>query len=628
MKLIEHVLRVITTGQRFVGYDTTQDIFKFWWALYTGFDQDKIVLSDNNETKQHRRTSETKNQKKQAKRIYNASSPKLMHKAIATYEQTFRAGNAVNSIKVTNEQKKEIEKILFGNSDTFFGDQSAREYLDEVSHLLNCIDPNAFMIVNFILDKNSRAKGYPMVVASKNIWDRKYTHGSLDYLVFEKIKTCLCIDDDGKESMKQVIHFWGFNKEEAVRIIKFPSDVAVSEIPKGAEKIAFDDKDFQLWAEEFPISNDFDVAKCVGFVKANLPGNDPHIFESMLLPAKSVFKDVVWSKRTLDLHMMLHGIAQKFVLVPYCSYNDKQKQKSCNGTGFLNGNLQDKCPVCKGSGMQPYHKNEQDIITIPVKSLDKDTTDLTKVIHYQPIPIDVIKLNKEELERAEIEVLRAIVNTSIFESSQLYQAKTATEVKSQYTPLNNVLYKFGKQDAALYRFIIKALAGYLDLKKEDIEMNFSYSNDFQLEDTSDLLSYIEKSQHIAPPEVIDKQKLKLMKKVCVESPEDVLRFKARNRYKVARHRSDQERLLVVNMIPNGSPLKIRFIYFDEIFSDLEKMTFKIKSTPEEKDVKFHELPIEEADAAVDEITKEYQERHEKLIADGKQAQRPNLDVIQ
>ena len=78
--------KIVANNLKHDGYDKAQEIYTFWKAMYTGLDHDQMLekhLVKNDLNK--------KAKKEEIKRVYNASSPKLVNKAIANNNSFFAA---------------------------------------------------------------------------------------------------------------------------------------------------------------------------------------------------------------------------------------------------------------------------------------------------------------------------------------------------------------------------------------------------------------------------------------------------------------------------------------------------------------------------------------------------------
>lgn len=589
---------LITTGDRWEGQKRTIEVSDFWTKIITGKDHGEILLS--------LKPGEKEDQKKQKVRLYNSRTKYVSNKIITQIQEVYRSDNIFNEIYFTDKQDSNADRVVKIKSDllNFKGSKSVREHLRDRYLRLNIYDPNAFMGVNFKKDQSGKTTFYPIEVRSKDVLDRQYLNGDLQYLSYVE-KSSEKIIKDGKTKTAPGYKFWIFGHDWALLYHKVPSGgtgigVPVSIKEGGAMTYGTADYKYDWYYSEYNIKAQQVPAFCVGYVPD--PENDDMTFQSILYPAEELFKELIWKKATYDIHMALHGIAQKFAFVPACEWEDKELGLKCHDGTLTNGHM---CENCAGSGQLPFHTSEQDIITLKIPKDVTNMLDLSKMIYYQAIPIDVINLNRQEITETEKAISLAIFNISIIDKGELLVTKTATEIRANTNSANNVLYLFATNDAQAYKFHVKQISIYNDQWREDLVIDYSYPNDFGLESVVELFTQLTEAGTSNSPQVI-KSKItsKIISKLCIDNKQAVHDYENREYW---RPFTDMTGAL---QVPEFDPSRILFIYFDQIFRNLE--SFEYGET--EPRIPFFKLPIEKQKEEIDKEVVKFTDQYRKSKA--------------
>lgn len=596
----------ITTGERWDGYKRTKEVAEFWNKIISGKNHDEILLS--------LKPNEKSDQKQQKLRIYNSRTKSVTNKIINQIKEVYRSDNIFNEIyfsekKDDNTAKvKSIQEFL----KNFSGKKSVRKWLRERYLRLNIVDPNAFIVTNFV-NAGSDIGFYPIEVRSKDVLSRQYLNGVLQYLAFEE-KTVEKVVADGKTKTVPAFKYWIFGHDWAILYHKCPvggTGIGRSvEITPHVESTYNDEAVKYTWYySEYQIEAQQVPAACVGYIPD--PENDDQTFQSILYPAEELYKELIWKKCLYDIHMVLHGIAQKFAFVPACNYDDGIGNK-CNKGTLTNGH---ECEQCHGTGQLPFHTSEQDIITITLPADGKELFDLSKMIHYQVLPIEVIKLTKDDLNEAERAIPLAIFNRSIIDKGDLVKAETATKIRDDYNSTNNVLYDFGLADADFYKGMVTQIAIYSNNWRDDLVIDYSYPNDFNLESVSDLFAQSKEAIGANTPAIVrSKINGKIISKLCIDNKSAIHNYETREYW---RPFTDNHS---VTLVPEFDKSRILHIYFDQIFRNLEEVMYTNTDTKgitqdEPKELPFSSLPRDKQrefiDSQVDDFLKKYKEAKEQ-----------------
>lgn len=583
--LASMLINMVSTGQRWSGYKRTVEVAKFWNQIITGKQHEDILLS--------LKKGESKEQQKQRVRLYNSRTKYVANKIIRQIQEVYRSDNIYNEIYFSEKKDDDIKKIdeLNERLKNFSGKKSVREWLRTRYLRLNISDPNAFIVVNFVSDGKNVSGFYPIEVKSSDVISRQYINGTLQYLAFVE-HTQAKVVKEGKIKTEKAFKYWMFGHEYAILLHKVPEGAEGIGTPididdsEGADGALYGDATTYSWYyNEYTIKAQQVPAFCVGYIPD--PENNDETYQSILYPAEELFKELIWTKSSYDIHRALHGIAQKYAFVPNCEYND-QKNNRCDGGKMPDGT---ECPACHGTGQMPFHTSEQDIITIAMPRDKSEIWDLSKMIYYQPIPKDIIEMTRQDIAETERAISLAIFNISIIDKSELAAAKTATEIRSNTNATNNVLYEFGLHDAQMYEDIVNQIAIYSNLWREDLVIDYSYPNDFNLESLPDLFASLKEAQSVGAPTIVKKKiNTKIISKLCIGDAFAIEEYEAREKWRP--FQSDAQALSA----PELDPARILWLYYDQIFRNLENQVYK---TSESGDVWFAMLPEEKQKEEID-----------------------------
>lgn len=574
---LNSILRgLITSGERWPGYDKTVQVADFWNKIISGKGHDEILIS--------MRPGEKKDQKDQKVRLYNSRTKSVANKIQSQIKEVYRSDNIFNSIHFSDKKDdnsdrvKTIKESLTG----FSGRKSVRRWLRDRFLRLNMVDPNSYIVVSFTQSKDKKQNYYPIEVRSKDVLKPYYLNGTLQYLAFKETGSEKVKKGDNEISNIESYKYWIFGHDWAILYHKCPKGAngigAPVQITQASQENYSEEVEYSWYYSEYNIKARHVPAYCVGYVPD--PENNDQTFQSIMYPSEELQKELIWKKSMYDVHSILHGIAQKFAFVPSCDYDDKDAKLACTRGILTNGK---QCPQCNGTGQMPFHTSEQDIITLTLPKKSEDIWDLSKMIWYQPIPVTIIENVRDEVKELERAIPLSIFNTSLIDRGDLWQPETATKVLQDTNSTNNVLFDFGLADAEMYKNIVTTIAVYSNQWREDLVIDYSYPNDFNLETTADLFAQAKEAIG-SPIAVRNKVNSKLIAKLCIDDKEAIADYETRQYW---RPFTDQSQL---GLVPEYDRSRILYIYFDQIFRELENNEYKANNDDQDEVIAFSSLP--------------------------------------
>jgi hypothetical protein len=462
-----------------------------------------------------------------------------------------------------DESKTKVES-LETYLDKFDGLKSARSYLTRRNKYYNFFDPNAWIVVEFEGDGADRVI-YPFEVSSTQAYDFHVERGVLQYLTG-------CIERVYKDDKNNDV----VNRKYTLYAAEINIDVI--EVPPNRTKLKnwvepdgytiVTKKNAAQVTKEFffkiyRTENKWCPASRFGFME-DVETDCRMCISPLHLSEKSIQR-LIWRTSTLDISHACHGFYKMMMYTERCNHREviEGNQYNCDN-GYIGATT---CRACKGTGKR-MHVSDQDVV---MYLIDQGTntgqlTPLSNLIHYATISTDLIKEQKQEVEDAISDSLSTIFNENIFDKSIL--ANTATGIHYNWRSVNNRLMDYADHDAELYTFIVKTIAMIQNID-DGLEVEYGYSSDFKLESIQELLT--ERNTAVtsnSPAEIIKSIDLKVLSKQHRDNPDYVAKFKIKDQFKPLRTKKMEERMMILESLPEFHPMKILNQYHDEIFDTI------------------------------------------------------------
>lgn len=580
---------------------------EFWSKIVSGKNQDDLVLEF--------RPKETSEQKKVRLKAYNPATPYLVEKIKTIYAEADRSNKVVDKIEIKDDENGAKLEKFNDFASCYFQMYSPREYinmnfLDKVA-----VDQNAYEVIEYEVDADGVINAiYPVHYPSEQVVEDNYFNGWLQYVVFKK-EVEVEMNRGGKEKTDKFILYAPDYKIKAIKVLedqKETYEVYNSQFKRGyfIEAQFNNDKPVRVFVEYFETRSKRVPAIKIGFTKCPL---NPELYESILRPAKSIFRDNIQKKANFDTILKAHGIYRTFARVPRCTYRSKETGVTCNNGYLVDGQ---KCPACQGTGKTKVHNTDLDLITFPLDNdVDpKERINLQDMVYTEKVDTTLMDLYERQVDKSEKQASLAIFNTNIFDRKELL-AGTATEIRAQFKNVNNKLFKYEEAKSRIVRFICKQIAIYAEID-EGFDIKTMVPSDFELETLEDLLEILQKSKDSgAPQHLINDLNTKIFKLQHEDEPQIVREIQAFEIFKPFHDLPESERVSIVTLLEENDPVRIRYVYYSEIVKKI-KYSEELKYLGEKgeevtiKDLRFYELPYEIQDAVFEYYASKYYEDEE------------------
>lgn len=593
----------VKTGIKHKHYDHVVKVADFWEKMVTGKNQDEYIVTY--------RPTETEQQKKQRIRVYKTRTKYLINRVRTQIKKSNRVDYAVDQIFYNNSEEDNEKKVsdLKVRLENFHADQSVKDYLNDQFLEYNERDPNALLLVNFneVNSSEQKPSTYPIIIPSSQVNDYKRENGILQYAICNLPATVRVSDNEVIKSVSTP-SYTVFAPQLAITLELIQENQIIEQgETRQIIQIEHEDKPRSYFIETFEHGSERLQIDFLGYVKD--PCTKGETFESIYFPGKEILEDVINKKSEVDTNLLVHGILQKFAYKPACRNFDKATNQKCD-RGKINGK---KCKVCDGSGFQPYHTSNQDIITLNLQ-LNEHTQvdqiiDLQKLIHYAEIPKHIIDMHRELVKELEKDFSNALFNVDVF-SQEFNGTKTAEEIRARNEALNNVLFEYCVAKSYKYKFVVEQTASFMD-QLEGLVCNFKPATDFKLDTLADLLEMYSRSEG-APKNVRESILDKIYQKQNQDNPERVQVINARERWRPFRHMTESERSITIDILPADHPEKILWLHFDRIFSEIEntkRYQIQIGERSVKVSVPFHKIKAYDIqEMIVDTFVEKYREK--------------------
>ena len=535
------------------------------------------------------------------------------------FEEVDRCDSIRQTLDVKKDMKTEANqeslKGFYAQIDSFFRGKSVDHYLDERLYDQCTIDPNSYLLVSFMpfnREQGETPECYPTLFSAQEVYQKQYDHKGLKYICFKTpVKT---IENNG---VKKVIYRYLLFTENHSYEVFIRADFDELEYDskgwtgKPVQVKGQNAKNVDLIYRQFTHSSGRVPAVKLGYYETKI--EEYLVTESHLLPAKHLFTEHIEKKSIYDNQVRLWGFIRAYLYAQRCEH--KVDGKPCDG-----GKIGDtECPKCQGTGLKNSSKvatDEQDMVVVemPLPNSNPEAgeiMDLSKLVHFVKIPIEVFEENRAELDRLTQAIAKSMFNTNIFNRSELVAGVTATEVKQRLKQVNNVLYKYAQHKAHIWRFVVEQIAIYHKLQNH-MEISREYPSDFKLETVDELIAMLKSAKDAgATVDVIRKIENDILLKQYADQPEKILWIQSKNKFKPFYTKSDAEAMAAVALLSPRDPKRVLYVFFDDIFNEIESAE-RLKVSDDQDDTqhqpRFYEMNYTEQKAVVDNLVSEYTER--------------------
>lgn len=508
-----------------------------YYKMFTGDGIDKLL--------QKIITRETDEEFEQRKNITKSVVPAILNSTKLPFLKASRKQPIVRKIEWMTGgdiKKQEIEVYI----EKYWGDKSLEKFLEWAFVDYNYTDPNAFLITEFgdFDPKTEKAEPYPFIASSVEAIMYAYKNEILEYLI---VKLPIKYLDKGtpQDGFKYTLYL-GYDTIELRQCSEdMKWEAEVIEIEKKFYIITYyEPKNDKVPAIRFGYERDTQT-KGRTFVS---------VFHSVLAYLEKTLK----IDSELDLSTAMVAFPQRFAYVSPC------KNPGCNKGQLLDGS--GICPVCGGTGEQPFHRGVMDVVTLTLPKDPAEIVDLERLLVYKSPPIELLTFQQEYIEYLKKSVHAMMFNADLFTREQV--SVTATEKILETDNMNDTLYKFSRHYSHTWEFVVKDIAMFTDL--EGVMVQHLFPKDFKMKGLDELMNELKMAKDAgASTSTISAIEDDINEILYSDRPDELKEMKIKNEINPFRGYSEANIRFIISQ--GNVPKYNRTLWenFEAIFQDLE-----------------------------------------------------------
>ena len=454
-------------------------------------------------------------------------TPAISHTLLAPVRKIPKVKPVVNTATFGADKKKE-DDMLNAAASTFYAGKSVDHFFGSVLLDQGAIDPNAFCLTLFddFDERFQKPTVYPSLVGACDVWNFEYANGLLQWLwVHRNIKyherrttaptrTKANRQPTGKKAETVVEAdghaFWMYTDQNHIMF----TQVDKATVAAPVEGIIVD-------ASGEPVAD----VNAVGLDTAGAyyyRANKDELYEVRFYEHKSGMVQAfrlgyipdqqtfgrtmvnVWhsavpymlkgikSGSELDLSASLHAFLQKISYENPCrGYTQEDGQTIDCNNGWEPGGKK-RCRACGGTGWET-HGSGQDHITFRLPRTKEEFFDLTQMIRYVELPVEVLEWQDKYVDKLERACYRAVYNSDRFRSgeSSALSPSTATgdiiDLQSIYDAIKPAADWYSQNRVLEYKLI--ASLGSIG-SAEDLQLAHAFPRNLRFDTMADRVALL------------------------------------------------------------------------------------------------------------------------------------------
>ena len=537
---LAQLTKIVTDNITHQDYKRVTDLADMYYKMVSGDDISELL---------HRITRrETDEEYEMRKLITNSVIPPTLASTKLPFQKTVRTKAKKRIIKwdKTDDETRKTEFEVFIQN--YWGDASLEKFLEYAFVDYNYIDPNAFLITEFdAFDaKKEKAKPYPFIATSAQCVMFEIKNNILIYLVVKlPIKYKLApTDEKDQDGVKYTIYL-------GIDTITF-TQVSRAVVQEG-EIIDIGPTSYLI--EYFTPKNAKVPARRFGYKRDA---------ETQGRTFVSTFHDIIpYLNKTLkidsemDLTAAMCAFPQRFAYVMPC--------KNCNKGKIPDGN---QCPVCNGSGKEPFHNSTMDVVTLDMPRDVIDIIDLEKLLVYKSPPVELLTWQKDYINELRANVFLMMFNKELYTKDEV--AATATEKVLEIDNLNDTLRPFAQSLSTMWEYIVRDIATFTDFGK-GIYVEHLYPDDFKFKSQTEMMNELQAAKTAnASTSTIAKIEDDINEKLYADQPEDLKIIRIKNSFNPFRGYKEETINLLISQNLTTKFNAVLYANLESIFNELEQ----------------------------------------------------------
>ena len=515
-------------------YKRTVDLAVFYKQIMTGNCQDKYVLQY--------KPRETDEQKIQRLSIYNSRTQFVSNKVYSIIDRLRRVDNVVDNMYYMDSEEKpeEVERYFMD----FHNNQSFNDYIHDTTIYYNFYDPNAWIGIDFMKGRDGKTYPFPVEYHSEQVYHYEIINNKVTYFIArQKV--------DGLDVFTMLAPDWSIIVRQKATDVSGQIEI---------KDVEYDIEVRSTVSKQTPVFQ-------VGYLRD--AETDRKTFVGILEAAEKPYKRLINDGIEYDLSKALHGFLQKYQYGNVCSYFEETEDGNNTCIDGIMSITNKHCDKCQGTGLV-MHRSTQDIILMKYPDDKSEHIPLKDMVYYVEIPIELMKIQKENINDDIEEILSAIFNSQLPEMVGVQGgAKTATENMLSFDNIQNVLYKCGNNISRVYKNMAMQVAIYMD-SDEKLIIDHAFPTDLQLETLDMLLGQRDKAVKAGVPyAIIENIDAKILVKQSQGNSDNVQWVQTWEKFRPWKDITENERSFIIAEMSPQDKLRVRFVYYDEIKRNIE-----------------------------------------------------------
>lgn len=430
---------------------------------------------------------------KQRLRLTQVITPSITNTIMTPVRKVPKVKPVVDSCTF-GPDKKDADDKLRKALDGFWNGKGVDHFFSAVLLDQSSIDPNAFCLVLYdgVEQRTEAPVVYPSIISAADAWHFEYFNGELQWLWVHRAiqyeekeakhtgkrkQERITGKTEDKPKMKDGHAFWLYTDQNHIMFRQVdPATISAQDQgviieSSGTEvqnlaSVAMQARDIYYYRvspkELYEVSF---YEQSLGMVQAFRIGYVPdqrtngQTMVNIWHPALPYLLKGIKAGSELDLSAALHAFLQKIAYANPCQgYKDEAGHEiMCNGGTTPDGGT---CKKCGGSGYT-VHSSGQDHVTLRMPRNKEDFLDLAQMVHYVPLPVEVLEWQDKYVDKLEDKCYRAVYNSDRFraDSANVTATGEIIDLQSVYDTLKPVADWYSQSRVLIYRLVASFTAG-------------------------------------------------------------------------------------------------------------------------------------------------------------------------
>lgn len=456
----------------------------------------------------------------------------------------------------TKTSNKNVSEVM-DRIKEFFGTETAETGLDYFLKNrfgeLTFWDPNAWIVVEFdpFDPTKEKAKPRPFEVSCEKAVNFSIKNNTTEFLIVKD--TISKPDHKDNDKVHKLEHWTIYTDNDAIVFVEIYQDEPIEEnvdTKKIGEKV-------------YTITIGNHKAGKVPAVRVGYKRDtetEGRTFVSPLHDANCHMEKLIKQGSEYDLSTCLHVFPQKLV-------------RLTAGMAKAGKRLPDGA---KQPNSAPVHTTSQDVIEVEIPESKDDYIPLDDFVYYVPLPIELLKLQKEWIDDLEIKCNQAVFNSTVMvkktnsgDGGGDTPAATATEKDQDMDSVYDTIFPYSEKLASAWTQFVMFIAIFTDNDKK-VSWFRRYPSNFKMKTKDMLYSEMRTANEANLPSFVKESITdEIAELVFVDDPRGLIRYRVQKQHFPFNGKSESEIQIAINSPLILKKTKVLYNYFYQIFDELE-----------------------------------------------------------